>query len=596
MKVIRLKTNSFLLKWIIAFVVLQLSLGSVFTLIVRLQNRELTLEQLNERLKTVAMALESSIQPLLLNPTPEAVAIADGMIDDFGKKTGIRITIADAEGKVLADSSRDAVQMENHLSRTEFVQASMRKTGQATRKSESIGEEMYYFALAVEADGQRTGFLRTAFPTRPIESRISQVTTTYGWQTVISVLLATILMFFLGRSMASPLEELLEFAGAVAAGNYDRRLNQVSNRGDWAMLGKAFDQMQIELDQRERDLAERNDRLAAVLMSMSEGVIAIDDRRRVNMANRAATNLFGALDQDFMGRPIYEVVRNPLVEKCIEEVFGSHQRLTREFETTWPSRRVLSMQFTWLSMPTGESVVMVIHDVTNLRQLETMRRDFVANVSHELKTPLASIKAYSETLRLGAIDDPKNRLRFVERIEEQANRLNDLILDLIQLARIESGQTAFEIEDVNLCTIAAQRVKVFQAGAAKRNITLTFVAPEPNIVVRGDEEGIATVLDNLISNAVRYTPEHGRVTVEVVRIENMGLARVIDDGLGIAPEHHERIFERFYRVDRARSSDLGGTGLGLSIVKHLTQSLGGQVALNSRIGKGSTFTVRFPLA
>jgi two-component system, OmpR family, phosphate regulon sensor histidine kinase PhoR len=596
MKVIPLKTNSLVFKWIIAYVVLQVSIAFVFIFLVRSQNRTLTLEQLNERLKTVAMAMKSEVEQVLLDPTSKSIGKVDGMIDDFQKQTGIRVTITDAEGKVLADSSRDAADLENHLSRSEFVQASMRRIGQSTRKSESVGEEMHYFAIAIDVENRRIGYLRTAYPTRPIQERIGRVTRTYGWQTLLSVFLATVIMLFLGRTMASPLDELLEFAGEVAVGNYERRLSPVSNRGDWAMLGKAFDQMQIELIQRERDLAERNDRLAAVLMSMSEGVVAIDERRRVNMANRAATNLFGVSNPDILGRPIYEVVRNPLVEKCIEDVFNSHQRLTREFETIWPSRRMLAMQFTWLSMPTGESVVMVIHDVTNLRQLETMRRDFVANVSHELKTPLASIKAYSETLRLGAIDDPQNRMRFVQRIEEQANRLNDLILDLIQLARVESGQATFEIEDLNLCTIASQRVQAFQAGAANKNISLTLVAPDPKIMVRGDDEGIATVLDNLISNAVRYTPENGSVTVEVMKSENMGMVRVIDNGLGIAPEHHERIFERFYRVDRARSSDLGGTGLGLSIVKHITMSLGGQVALSSRVGKGTTFTVRFPLA
>ena len=329
---------------------------------------------------------------------------------------------------------------------------------------------------------------------------------------------------------------------------------------------------------------------------MHEGIIAIDAQRRVLLANRAAAVLLDVPFQELLNRPFYELVRNPLIEECVEEVFKIHGTTAREFETKRHPRRVLTVRFSWIAQFAGEAVVIVVHDVTSLRQLETMRRDFVANVSHELKTPLSSIKAYSETLRLGALDDPVNRLRFVERIEEQAERLSDLILDLIRLARVESGIIEFEIRDINLGLIAQQRIDAFRVQAEKRRLKLELKATMPAIMVRCDDEGLATIFDNLISNAVRYTPQGGHVIVQCSSDALMGIIEVIDNGQGIAPEHQERIFERFYRVDKARSSDLGGTGLGLSIVKHFVQSFSGQVSVSSRLGKGTTFTVRLPLS
>ncbi|MDZ4848172.1 MAG: ATP-binding protein, partial [Pirellulaceae bacterium] len=357
----------------------------------------------------------------------------------------------------------------------------------------------------------------------------------------------------------------------------------------------AFDQMQVELKNREIDLRTNSDRLSSVLASMSEGIIAIDERRRVLLANRAASVLFEVPLQELLNRSFYELVRSPKIEACVEEVFQTRQTVAIEFENKRLPRRVLSLRASWISQYEGKAVLMVVHDVTSLRALETMRRDFVANVSHELKTPLSSIKAYSETLLSGAINDPSIRLRFIERIEEQANRLSDLILDLIRLANIESGEAAFEMSDVDLARLARLRIETYRDQAEMRQISLAFEQTQSKIFVRCDEEGLATIIDNLVSNAVRYTPLGGKVVVRCSIDAAMGVIDVVDNGQGIAAEHQERIFERFYRVDKARSSDLGGTGLGLSIVKHLAQSFSGQASVSSRLGKGTTFTVRLPL-
>jgi two-component system phosphate regulon sensor histidine kinase PhoR len=249
-----------------------------------------------------------------------------------------------------------------------------------------------------------------------------------------------------------------------------------------------------------------------------------------------------------------------------------------------------------LSAAQSTSVVIVLHDVSELRRLENLRKEFSANVSHELKTPLASIKAYAETLRLGAIEDAEHRLSFVERIEEQAERLHQLIVDMLQLARIEAGQEVFQYTDIPLEEIASAAVELFSGAASAKNIELSVVDGLAALVVRADAEGLRAILNNLIDNAIKYTPAGGRVGVSWSSESGYAVLSVADTGIGIAIRDQARIFERFFRVDKARTRELGGTGLGLSIVKHLSQAFGGDVSVESQEGIGSTFRVKLPLA
>jgi two-component system phosphate regulon sensor histidine kinase PhoR len=238
--------------------------------------------------------------------------------------------------------------------------------------------------------------------------------------------------------------------------------------------------------------------------------------------------------------------------------------------------------------------MVVLHDMTELRRLENLRRELVANVSHELKTPLAAIKGYAETLRLGAVHDPENNLHFVRRIEEQADRLHELILDILQIARLESGQQAFEFVDVPLAEVIEQGCEQFAETAAARQVSLSAELPPRELTVWADDEGVRTILSNLIDNALKYTPAGGSVAVRAAADAASATLTIADTGIGIAEQDQQRIFERFYRADKARSRELGGTGLGLSIVKHLAQSFGGHVSVESQPGGGSTFRVQLP--
>ncbi len=579
---------------LVLYLFLQAGLATGLVFFSRSQNRELASIEIDELLLDAARGLQPSIERLLQTSNDQRNELST-IVRDFNDQTKIRVTVIDPQGVVLFDSDADTRTMENHRNRAEVTKAASGQIGKAMRLSESTKSEYYYVAIPL-LDQAPHMTLRLAMSTAPIQKRLNELTNTFIWFAFVSAALASLLLIVYANSTVSPLRSLIEFSKAIAKGNYEQELTPAKWQGEWQVLGSAFNQMQYELRNRENALRTNSDRLSAVLASMFEGIIAIDEKRRVLLANRAASVLLEIPYQDLLNRPFYELVRHPIIEECIEEVFQTHRTIGREFETKRQPRRVLSARFSWISKFDGKAVVIVVHDVTSLRQLETMRRDFVANVSHELKTPLSSIKAYAETLRLGAIDDPENRLRFVERIEEQANRLSELIFDLIRLAQIESGDAAFEVQDIDLGTVAELRIQTFRDQATQRDLQLHFESTDQPVLVRCDEEGLATIIDNLISNAVRYTPRGGQITVRCSKDATLGCLDVIDNGPGIAPEHQERIFERFYRVDKARSSDVGGTGLGLSIVKHLTQSFSGNVSVASRLGKGTTFTVRLPLS
>lgn len=368
----------------------------------------------------------------------------------------------------------------------------------------------------------------------------------------------------------------------------------LSSRDRTADILNAVHDMHKKLRQREKRYRKAAKRFSSVINNMDVGVVVLDADYRVIFFNLAACDLLGVVPEDLKNRSLIEIVRNPEVEQAISRCLSGLDDVEAEFETTRGPRRTLQVRAGCMPRKSKAQSMLVFVDVSKLRQLENMRRDFVANVSHELKTPLASIKAYAETLRRGAINDQENRIEFVRTIEEQANRLHQLIIDLIQLARIEQGRETLVISDVELTRIARERVYAFKDAAEKNGIELSSELPDAEVWTRVDEEGIETILDNLLSNAIRYTPEGGQVKLVCRSEDNRVILSVIDTGIGIAPEQQERVFERFYRVDKARSREKGGTGLGLSIVKHLVQSMGGDLSLKSSVGSGSTFSVSFP--
>jgi two-component system phosphate regulon sensor histidine kinase PhoR len=339
-----------------------------------------------------------------------------------------------------------------------------------------------------------------------------------------------------------------------------------------------------------------NERLETILGSMTDGVLAVSPDRTILMANEAGRRLLDFATPEPVGRPLLEVTRARPVYEAVVEAFKSPTPIEREFEPPGVARRTLALRATRLPGQPSPGVMIVLHDMTELRRLENLRRELVANVSHELKTPLTAIKGYAETLSLGAVNDPDYNLLFVRRIEEQADRLHELVQDILQIARMETGQETFDIAEVPVAELIELTAHQFADVAASRQISLTTELPAAENCVKADEEGVRTILSNLVDNALKYTPAGGQVTIRGIEAEASMFFEVQDTGIGIAAKDQLRIFERFYRADKARSRELGGTGLGLSIVKHLAQAFSGNVSVTSQPGKGSTFRVELPRA
>ncbi len=560
--------------------------------------RDQMLRDTREQMNGMALMLSQQINEL-----------DDGIGDDrlsshiqgLGTKTGFRFTVINSAGNVVADSETGTDDIGYHGDRPEVWSSLPGQPGFSTRYSKTLGIHMLYLAVTHEAlPDKEGGYVRVAAPAVAINATIGELQKYIFLFAIALSLLAALVTSLFSNYLLRPLGHFSEAARKIGIGQYDAMPTLLSRNDEWGSLADAFRQMQSELNLREQSIVENRDRLEAVLSSMIEGVVAMNSKRQVQIANRAACRMFSLTEPELIDRNLLDVIRIPELSEAIDRTQESHQYSRVEFETIGKEpRRTISARVSVLPGENRKSgkrpgIVAVLHDVTELRQLENMRRDFVANVSHELKTPLTSIKACAETLKLGAIHDDQKNMYFVEQIESNAELLDMQIQDLLHLARVESGTENWDIRPISINDLCQQCVAQFESEAESRQVQLSFAPSPKSPIAQADFEGLSTILKNLISNAIHYTPAGGQVEIAADIVDHELVVRVADTGIGISAKHHSRIFERFYRVDAARSREAGGTGLGLAIVKHLATAFGGIVELESRIGKGSTFTVRLP--
>jgi two-component system phosphate regulon sensor histidine kinase PhoR len=413
--------------------------------------------------------------------------------------------------------------------------------------------------------------------------------------------MSALLSWKASRRLGGPLAELRHYvagwrrglAGDSPALDADEEI--LALRDELAQTQQHLRERRTERDEENAALGRDAALLRSVLGTMIEGVVVLDQGARVLYLNIAARRLLDLGTRAASGRLLHELSRSARLHSLVDTVLRTRTEENVEIELSREGRCVIISAGPLELQPTA-GVVLVLHDVTELRRLERMRRDFVSNVSHELKTPLTSIQAYADSLLEGAIDDPGINRSFLQRIVEQSDRLKALILDLISLARTESPQEALNVVPVDLQEVLQECLPAHEALANAKQVTLELTLFENDLVVLADREGLRTILDNLIRNAVNYTPSGGRVQIRIGRNEEEGMLEVEDTGIGIPREHQPRVFERFYRVDTARSREVGGTGLGLAIVKHLAERFGGMVELESEQGQGSLFRIRLRLA
>ncbi|HWG42609.1 MAG TPA: ATP-binding protein [Gemmataceae bacterium] len=417
-----------------------------------------------------------------------------------------------------------------------------------------------------------------------------------GGATGIALLGSLLVSVRLARRFSKPLRALIGVADKLGEGASGQHV-YTQGHDEIGELVRAFNRMSERLDDRIATLEEDRQQLRTILSGMVEGVVALDAGQRILFANERATQLLGLPLQTPVGRRLWEVVRQRPLLDVVQRALDGSEPQHEELGWSGSSTRSLTVHAARLPGLPPRGAVLVLHDTTELRRLERLRQEFVANVSHELKTPLSVIKACVETLLDGAMDDPQHRAQFLEQVASQSNRLHALILDLLSLARIESGEELFDLQAIPVAEVVAACAERHRPRAEAKGQTLEVIAPdEEPIALWADEEAVEQILDNLLDNAVKYTPEEGRVSVRWYREGEQVCLEVSDSGIGIPESDLPRIFERFYRVDKARSREMGGTGLGLSIVKHLTQAMNGSVRASSRAGHGTTFTVCLPRA
>jgi two-component system phosphate regulon sensor histidine kinase PhoR len=423
-----------------------------------------------------------------------------------------------------------------------------------------------------------------------------QLIVAVGASALVFAAATVLLCSWWNRQLKRSLRELTRGVEIIGAGN--ARVFLAAN-DELGLLGKTFNRISERLSARIAQLEADRQQLRAILSGMVEGVVALDSEQRILFANDRAGQLLEITGQAVVGRPLWEVVRQRSLIDVIRRALDSPEAQREEIKWTGAAARSLTVHAARLSGVPPHHVggaVLVLHDTTELRRLERLRQEFVANVSHELKTPLSVIKVCVETLQDGAAEDPRHRDHFLGQIARQSDRLHMLILDLLSLARIESGDELFDFQVVPVSPLAEGLVERFRPRALARQQVLEVSGQPADAAVWADEEAVEQMLENLLDNALKYTPEHGRVHVGWHVQAAQVCIEVSDTGIGIPEADLARIFERFYRVDKARSREMGGTGLGLSIVKHLAQAMNGSVRATSRVGQGSTFQVCLPAA
>jgi two-component system, OmpR family, phosphate regulon sensor histidine kinase PhoR len=510
----------------------------------------------------------------------------------------MRVTLIADDGRVLAETSPDLGELTNHADRPEVRTAQREGMGRAVRYSITLHEEMMYLALRSDLPASEVAFIRVACPLSSVQAHMQELRRLLWLAAGATALLALALAFWLARGITRPLAELTHGAEQIAAGAYGHRI-YAEGSNEAGQLARTFNHMSDRLAEQFAQLEEDRQQLRTVLSSMVEGVIAIDPAQRILFANERAGQLLDFPVASALGRPLWEVVRQKALQELLRDAGTGAEFFHRELPWDGRAARSVSVHIAHLPGPPPRGAVLVFHDNTELRRLERLRHEFVANVSHELKTPLAIIQACVETLIDGAIEDPEHRGRFLEQIASEGQRLHDLIVDLLQLARIESETEAFSCEALDIEKSVQDCLQRHHTLAEGKNQRLEALEPStgaPPVCAWADEEAVRQILDNLVNNALKYTPNGGRVSVRWRLEEQQVILEVEDSGIGIAAADLPRIFERFYRVDKARSRELGGTGLGLSIVKHLVQAMRGSLRADSQPGRGTTFTIVLPAA
>jgi two-component system, OmpR family, phosphate regulon sensor histidine kinase PhoR len=523
----------------------------------------------------------------------------DRRCKQVGGKVRTRFTVILPNGKVVGDSEAVSDDMENHGDRPEIRQALKGDVGTATRFSGTLRQRMLYVAIPIQ-DAEKAaiqGVVRISIATDAIDEQLRKIQIRIALGGVVIAALASLLCLVISRRITRPIEAMRQGAARYARGDFSHRLHPPETL-ELAGLAGAMNQMARDLEERIRAVVRQRNETRAVLSSMVEGVIALDREERILHLNEAAARLLDKPTDFLQGRSIQEVMRNRDLHHLVHATLSEGANTQGDITLYQDGDRIFNIRCTLLRDPDGGSkgALLVINDVTQLRRLENMRSEFAANVSHEIKTPLTAIQGFVETLHQGAVDDPAEVDRFLGIIQKHVRRLATIIDDLMYLSRLEQDGEARRLTLANnpVAEVIRTAVGLCRTKADEKRITVELVCEE-GLTAAMDTELMEQAVVNLLDNAIKYSPAGSRIEVEARRNQQEISIHVRDQGMGIPARHLPRLFERFYRVDKARSRNMGGTGLGLAIVKHIVQAHGGRVTVESTRQRGSTFTLHLPL-
>lgn len=539
---------------------------------------------------------------LIAGQIPSSQDNLDDFCRRFKGKTGARITIIDSSGRVLGDSDEISDNMENHGDRPEIRDAEINEVGSSTRFSNTIKKDLFYLAIAI--DGNRgKGFIRLSVPLNDVQVAVNKIRMRLIIASLLALFIVILIALLQTRRITKSIEDITFFSQEVAAGKFRKRLF-LEEKGELGELGKNISNMAQELDNRLKHREKEKNVIEAILNNMTDGLILTDTQGRIVLSNGAIKNFF-RIESSIEGRTLMEVFRKAELVDLIQEVVEKKEKVSREIEVTYPKELYIMVNASpFYSNNQGREisgVILTIHDITRLKKLEEIRKDFVANVSHEIKTPITAIKGFAETLLEGALNDKQNAHRFLETIRNHSERLNSLVSDLLTLSGIELGDITIKKTDVNIDSVVDTVFATLKEKAEKKGLYLKKDISKTVQEIKADTDRLIQILLNLVDNGIKFT-EEGGVTIKVkseklkVESEERDFVEISveDTGIGIPKRHLPRLGERFYRVDSARSRELGGTGLGLAIVKHLVKVHGWEMEIENTEGRGTTVRLIVP--
>ena len=557
--------------------------------------RDFYIEHATSDLEARALLFEQQISPHI---DPLNAKTIDQLSKKAGRHASTRITVILPSGKVVGDSDEDPATMDNHADRPEFIGAIKGNRGTSIRHSITLDKDLMYVAVPLKKSSHTIAVVRTSIPISSIDDALETIQVKVLLGGLVMALFAAILSLFVSRRITRPIEQIRTWAESIARGDFLLK-PPVRSSEEIEGLYESLSRMAEDLRERIDLVIRQRNEIEAMFSSMIEGVIALDMEEHVIGMNQAAAEILCCDLSEAQGRSIQEVVRNTALHEFVRETILADKPVEKDIPISSDGEGLVNGHGTILRDAGGKQIgaLIVLNDVTRLRRLENIRRDFASNVSHEIKTPITAIKGFVETLRDGAIRNPEDAERFLGIIEKHVDRLEAIIEDLLKLSKIEqeSEKEGIALVKSRISEILQNAVQVCHMGAADREIKIEISCSE-SMVAEVDPSLIEQAVVNLLDNAIKYSDSGGTVRIKATQREGQIIIALRDQGCGIEKKHLPRLFERFYRVDKARSRQLGGTGLGLAIVKHIVQAHGGKVLVESSLGKGSIFTIHLPKA